>query len=74
MGAIMPQQRVVTFYIRVREHLVPVTVKTRVPANHDWLMRLQSLAGQLAWAHEPEFIAQLARDGLDMGIINPGDI
>ncbi len=70
----MANRRVITFYIRVRYYIVPVTVETKVPANHGWLMKLQSLAGQLAWAHEPEFVSQLARDGLDMGIIDEGDI
>lgn len=72
----MPQQRhkLITFYIRVRQFVVPVTVTTLVPATHEWLMELQALAGQLAWAHSDEFNAQLAREGLDMGIIEPGDI
>ena len=64
----------VTFHIRVREHLVPVTVMTTFPAKHEWLLKLQHRANEVVWGHSPEFIAQLARDGLDLGALNEGDL
>jgi hypothetical protein len=66
--------RPVTFHVRVREHLVPVTVKTNFPAKREWLLQLQHHANSAVWGHAPEFIAQLARDGLNLGALNEGDL
>ena len=64
----------ITYYVRVREHLIPVTVTTTVPASREWFLKLQHAANELVWGHEPEFMAQLAKTGIDMGIIEKGDL
>jgi hypothetical protein len=47
---------------------------TTFPAKHEWLLKLQHRANEVVWGHSPEFIAQLARDGLDLGALNEGDL
>ena len=64
--------KTVTFYVRVREHLVPVRIKTN-SYDKQWLLRLQHEAHRRVWGHVPEFIARLARDGLDFKIFQ-GDL
>ena len=68
--------RQITYWVRVRKHLIPVTVKTVRPAQREWLLRLQALANEMCWAHagESETLVEFARDGLDLGVIEPGDL
>ncbi len=66
--------KTVTYYIRVRKHLVPVSITTKFPASKTWLMQLQHAANRAVWGHSHEFIAQLERDGLDLGVIDSWDV